>query len=545
MSTKQNVELEDVWAHVATGIKMVFDYETMQPDKWMQLHSLVYDYCTNVNNYSAGSRPNPVVQRNSDDGEGANVIGKKLYMRLKQSLSDYLQNLRRNDCQRQDEYTVLSLYCENWIKYQFCSRVINGIFSYINRHWVARELKNQSKAEKQSIYEVFELALFVWKHVYFEPVNTQVTNACLNLIQSERNNEVIPSRLISNAIANYVTLGFNEASPLYIYQTYFEKQFLMATEHYYKIESATFLMSNSVTDYLSKVETRLNEEERRITYLHQSSLASLIRICENVLIKDHLTEIYAEAKLLLNNDNNQALAKLFKLISRVPNATTGLKSITEEHIHSKGLEAMEDISIQTATNNDDPKPYVEKILEQHKKYLTLVEESFDSDRGFLTALDRACSKFINQNAVTGINIKKTPQLLASYCHILMKKGEKTAANNEIEDVLNQIMIVFNYIQDKDVFENFYGKLLAKRLVSKVSASDELEENMISKLKSVCGFEYTSKLQRMFQDITVSRDLVEQYLKQRQLSLDFSIIVLRTNVWPFTPPHTFIVPNEVS
>lgn len=62
----------------------------------------------------------------------------------------------------------------------------------------------------------------------------------------------------------------------------------------------------------------------------------------------------------------------------------------------------------------------------------------------------------------------------------------------------QVMIVFKYIEDKDVFQKFYSKMLAKRLVQHMSASDAAEAAMISKLKQSCGFEYTSKLQRMFQ-----------------------------------------------
>jgi cullin 1 len=60
------------------------------------------------------------------------------------------------------------------------------------------------------------------------------------------------------------------------------------------------------------------------------------------------------------------------------------------------------------------------------------------------------------------------------------------------------MVVFKYIEDKDVFQKFYSKMLAKRLVGHLSASDDAEASMISKLKESCGFEYTSKLQRMFQ-----------------------------------------------
>jgi cullin 1 len=59
------------------------------------------------------------------------------------------------------------------------------------------------------------------------------------------------------------------------------------------------------------------------------------------------------------------------------------------------------------------------------------------------------------------------------------------------------MVLFKYIEDKDVFQTFYTTKLSKRLIHGVSASDESEASMISKLKEACGFEYTNKLQRMF------------------------------------------------
>jgi len=44
------------------------------------------------------------------------------------------------------------------------------------------------------------------------------------------------------------------------------------------------------------------------------------------------------------------------------------------------------------------------------------------------------------------------------------------------------MVVFKYIEDKDVFQKFYSKMLAKRLVQHMSTSDDAEASMISKLK---------------------------------------------------------------
>ena len=47
--------------------------------------------------------------------------------------------------------------------------------------------------------------------------------------------------------------------------------------------------------------------------------------------------------------------------------------------------------------------------------------------------------------------------------------------------LTQI-VVFKYIEDKDVFQKFYSKMFGKRLVQHMSASDDAEASMISKLK---------------------------------------------------------------
>jgi cullin 1 len=46
------------------------------------------------------------------------------------------------------------------------------------------------------------------------------------------------------------------------------------------------------------------------------------------------------------------------------------------------------------------------------------------------------------------------------------------------------MVVFKYIEDKDVFQTFYSKQLAKRLIHGTSASEDLEGVMIGKLKVI-------------------------------------------------------------
>lgn len=53
---------------------------------------------------------------------------------------------------------------------------------------------------------------------------------------------------------------------------------------------------------------------------------------------------------------------------------------------------------------------------------------------------------------------------------------------EIEGILDKTMVLFRFLQEKDVFERYYKQHLAKRLLLNKSVSDDSEKNMISKLK---------------------------------------------------------------
>ena len=49
--------------------------------------------------------------------------------------------------------------------------------------------------------------MVIWKEVFFNLLNKQVTDACLNSIESDRNHEVINTKLISDVIQSYGKLS--------------------------------------------------------------------------------------------------------------------------------------------------------------------------------------------------------------------------------------------------------------------------------------------------------------------------------------------------
>jgi hypothetical protein len=73
-----------------------------------------------------------------------------------------------------------------------------------------------------------------------------------------------------------------------------------------------------------------------------------------------------------------------------------------------------------------------------------------------------------------------------------------------------VLILFRYISGKDVFEAFYKKDLAKRLLLGKSASIDAEKSMIAKLKAECGAAFTTKLEGMFKDVETSRDVAAAF-----------------------------------
>lgn len=102
----------------------------------------------------------------------------------------------------------------------------------------------------------------------------------------------------------------------------------------------------------------------------------------------------------------------------------------------------------------EPKVYVSTILDVHKKYNALVLIAFNNDSGFVASLDKACGRFINNNAVTRIasSSNKSPELLAKFCDVLLKKSSKNPEEAELEDTLNQVVSVCS-LQLLDFREN--------------------------------------------------------------------------------------------
>uniref|UniRef100_A0A667ZCH3 Cullin 4B n=1 Tax=Myripristis murdjan TaxID=586833 RepID=A0A667ZCH3_9TELE len=102
---------------------------------------------------------------------------------------------------------------------------------------------------------------------------------------------------------------------------------------------------------------------------------------------------------------------------------------------------------------------------------------------------------------------------------------------------------------KDVFEAFYKKDLAKRLLVGKSASVDAEKSMLSKLKHECGAAFTSKLEGMFKDMELSKDIMVQFKQYMQCqnipgNIELTVNILTMGYWPTYVPMEVHLPPEM-
>ena len=146
-----------------------------------------------------------------------------------------------------------------------------------------------------------------------------------------------------------------------------------------------------------------------------------------------------------------------------------------------------------------------------------------------------------------------------------------ASGGVLSAKLDGVLALFRYIDGKDVFEAFYKKDLAKRLLLGKSASTDAEKAVIARLKAECGSQFTTKLEGMFKDVDLSRDVMRGFdaemrregseiaataANARGANGSFSgasgssspppelrVTVLTAGYWPTYPPSELNLPRE--
>ena len=428
-----------------------------------------------------------------------------LFDRLQASLEAFIQS-QVEILLRIDRYTntFAGRALEIWEKYLRKIMDVRQIFLYLERTYMMKQ-----KSDKY----IYELGLKLWQqHVRLhEDLIKTLTSVAMALVEEERTKEMDYS-------FNLKTL-LGMCSELSLYKSHFEPLFLSQTSLFYELESRHLVEELAVADYIAHAEKRLEQEERRaMLYLEPSTRKASILTTETRLIAEHSQTIIEKGfKDLVEQNRVTELKKLFCLFERVKREEE-IKAAFETLVFSKGVVLMQET---------EPENLVDAVLEMKVRLDRIQSESFKDNYGLKYAAQKAWERFLN------IDPNKPAKLIAEYIDDRMKKNSRRCLNDtEIENLVEQLIGVFRMIQAKDVFEAFFCKRLAKRLLLETSISFDAEKAIVMRLKGECGAQFTSKISGMLKDIGLSKTMMDDFKSRYGAGdLDFNVFLLTGPMWP--------------
>ncbi|XP_038272070.1 cullin-4B [Dermochelys coriacea] len=450
-------------------------------------------------------------------------ISANLYKQLRQICEDHIKaQIHQFREDSLDSVLFLKKIDKCWQDHCRQMIMIRSIFLFLDRTYV---LQNSMLP---SIWDM-GLELFRTHIISDQKVQNKTIDGILLLIERERNGEAIDRSLLRSLLSML--------SDLQIYQDSFEHRFLEETNRLYAAEGQRLMQEREVPEYLHHVNKRLEEEaDRIITYLDQSTQKPLIATVEKQLLGEHLTAILQKGlNHLLDENRIQDLSLLYQLFSRVRGGVQVLLQHWIEYIKAFGSTIV--------INPEKDKTMVQELLDFKDKVDHIIDVCFLKNEKFVNAMKEAFETFINKRP------NKPAELIAKYVDSKLRAGNKEATDEELEKMLDKIMIIFRFIYGKDVFEAFYKKDLAKRLLVGKSASVDAEKSMLSKLKHECGAAFTSKLEGMFKDMELSKDIMiqfKQYMQNQNVpgNIELTVNILTMGYWPTYVPMEVHLPPEM-
>uniref|UniRef100_A0AAQ5XA01 Cullin-4B n=1 Tax=Amphiprion ocellaris TaxID=80972 RepID=A0AAQ5XA01_AMPOC len=451
-------------------------------------------------------------------------ISAKLYKQLRAVCEDHIKAQIDQFREYPSQFHVLFLKKIDKCWQDHCRQMImiRSIFLFLDRTYV---LQNSMLP---SIWDM-GLELFRFYIISDLKVQSKTIDGILLLIERERNGEAIDRSLLRSLLSML--------SDLQIYQDSFEQRFLEETNRLYAAEGQRLMQEREVPEYLHHVNKRLEEEaDRVITYLDQSTQKPLIATVEKQLLGEHLTATLQKGLTHLLDENRiQDLSLLYQLFSRVRGGVQVLLQHWIEYIKAFGSTIV--------INPEKDKTMVQELLDFKDKVDHIIDVCFMKNEKFVNAMKEAFETFINKRP------NKPAELIAKHVDSKLRAGNKEATDEELEKMLDKIMIIFRFIYGKDVFEAFYKKDLAKRLLVGKSASVDAEKSMLSKLKHECGAAFTSKLEGMFKDMELSKDIMVQFKQYMQCqnipgNIELTVNILTMGYWPTYVPMEVHLPPEM-
>lgn len=410
-----------------------------------------------------------------------------------------------------------------WKDHQTAMVMIRDILLYMDRVYVVQN-------KLANVYEL-GMTIFCSNVLRYPLIREHLQKTLLDMIRRERRGESISWLQVRDACQMFVQLG---AGSLCVYLDDFEQPFLEQSRRFYHAEGDRLLAENtSAPLYLKQVEQRIEEEIKRAHhYLDSSTEQKIVGVLEDELISRHMEAVVAMENsgltFMLTTDRFNDIATMYNVLRRVESGPKLMSSYISRYLREQGKIIIQDPSTPT------PQQYIEDLLRLRDRANTLLASALNNQTIFRNQINSDFEYFVNSST-------HSPEYLSLFIDEKLKRGTKGMSEQDVDSVFDKCIVLFRYLHEKDVFEGYYKKHLAKRLLLGKSQSDDQEKVMISKLMAECGAVYTSKLEGMFKDMAVSKTLMDEFNStvntNRSPGMDLYVRVLTTGLWPTQCVHS--------
>ncbi|KAH0547602.1 hypothetical protein FGG08_000327 [Glutinoglossum americanum] len=448
-------------------------------------------------------------------------------------------------------YRQLSLTGVDW------QMTIRSIFFYMDRSYLLSSADASINDMGVAQFRVFIISDVTLKE--------KALRGMTNLFQYDRDNEQesLNTTLLSASVVMVHELG--------IYTDDFEPKFIATSQVYYASLADSDGQSENLARYLEDTEKRFEKEAARCDFfrLDASTKRDLVVVLEEVLVRERITmlvDTQQVAKLLGNNDV-PSLRRLFFLLQRIREIDR-LKTPWEAFIKEQGSGIVQDEGRENEM--------VARLLEFKRKLDNIWKVPFQKHEGLGHVLRESFETFINErprHSLWDTKNSKPAEMIAKHVDLLLRTGLKAIPSNpsaavepsdlsnrgldgaagdedaELSARLDQVLDLFRFIHGKDVFEAFYKKDLARRLLMGRSASADAERTMLTRLRTECGSAFTHNLEQMFKDIDLAKDVLASFKNTRAGynkagGMDLFVNVLSASAWPTYPDVQVNLPAEI-
>jgi len=165
---------------------------------------------------------------------------------------------------------------------------------------------------------------------------------------------------------------------------------------------------------------------------------------------------------------------------------------------------------------------IDEWIQKHSYLQSCNRAWWNSDPWCFETVRRVLEIWINQSDVFSTSLaRKANDLLG---------GNSKPKRRELQ----QLVPLYEFIQEKDIFERHYQLCLANRLINGFSWSLKLEREVIAMFREAAGFQWCNKLQGMVSDSENTRT-----------HANLQVHVCKSGVWPTTAKIPYFAPPELS